>query len=239
VDARHKAGHDEGEISDQDMIPADCPDCGEPVAAFAKACPHCGAPNPSRRAGFVIGGSLVLLIAAVAVAVFAVFRGAQLPTEPPPDATTDDFGWLREAMQKCDDEAAATPSTLHFLVIPLSPGGRDLSQWQRKSLNDVGNAVALASDEALSALRNGDLKISTERYYFRVRDEGTKSIYEWSLSTGVKRFSAPDADAVSNFSVQFLDAQRGGTDKWGAVFGRRKGNCSWVNAILNPSRSPQ
>jgi hypothetical protein len=214
------------------MIPADCPDCGEPVAAFAKVCPHCGAPNPSRRAGFVIAGSLVLLVAAITVAVLAIIRGARLPIDAPPSATTDEFGWLREAMQKCDDEAAATPSTLHFLVIPLSPGARDLSQFQRKSLNDVGNAIALASDEALSELGNGDLKISPERYYFRVRDEATKSIYEWSLSNGVKRFSAPDADAVSNFSVQFLDADRGGADKWGAIFGRRKGNCSWVNAIL-------
>jgi hypothetical protein len=222
------------------MIPADCPDCGAPVAAFAKACPHCGAPNPSRRAGFVIAGSLVLLIAAIAVAVFAVIRGAWLPTEAPPAATTDDFGWLREAMQKCDDEAAGTPSALHFLVIPLSGAGRDISQWQRKSLNDVGNALALSSDEALSALGNNDLKISSERYYFRVRDDMTKSIYEWSLSSGVKRFSAPDADAVSKFSVQFLDAARGGADNWGAIFGRRKGNCSWVNAILlNQPRSAQ
>jgi hypothetical protein len=221
------------------MIPADCPDCGEPVAAFAKACPHCGAPNPSRRAGFVIAGSLVLLLAAIAVAVFAVLRGVRFPIEAPPAATTDDFGWLREAMQKCDDEAAATPSTLHFLVIPLSPAARDISQWQRKSLNDVGNATALASDEALSALSNGDLKISPDRYYFRVRDDATKSIYEWSLSSGVKRFSAPDADSVSNFSLQFLDAEHSGAEKWGAIFGRRKGNCSWVNAILNPQRSAQ
>src|SRR5439155_9090799 len=143
---------------DLDMFPADCPDCGEPVAAFAKACPHCGAPNPSRRAGFVIAGSLVLLVGAIVAAVFAVIRGAQLPVERPPATTADEFGWLREAMQKCDDEAAATPSTLHFLVIPLSPGAGDLSRWQRRSLNDVGNALALSADEALSALSSGGWK---------------------------------------------------------------------------------
>ena len=65
-----------------------------------------------------------------------------------------------QRQKKCDDEAAATPSTLHFLVIPLSPGAGDLSRWQRRSLNDVGNALALSADEALSALSSGGLKIS-------------------------------------------------------------------------------
>jgi hypothetical protein len=224
------------------MIATDCPDCGEPLARFAKSCPHCGAPNAARRAGFVIAASLVLLIAAIGIAALAIVRWQRLPieTEGPATATTDDFGWLKDAMKTCDDEAAGTPSTLHFLVIPLSAAPEGVPQWKSKSLNDVGNAIALPSQEALDALTGGMLKISPDPYFFRVHDDATKTILEWSLSTGVKRFSAPDTDAIQAFKLQFMTRERTGGDNWGATFARRKGNCNWVNAIIgNQPQSPR
>jgi hypothetical protein len=217
------------------MIVAECPNCGEPVATFAKDCAHCGAPNPARRAGFVVLGSLLLLLVAVAVATFAVVRWHRLPlgsTEPDASATDADFGWLTAAMKDCDMDAAGAPSTLHFLVIPLAAASADDPQWRNKSLDDVGNAILLPSNDALAALKRGAVRISEARYVFRVRDDSTKVIYKWSPSTGVKRFSAPDTEEIEGFKVQFLTGDKADDNAWGVSFVRHKGNCYWVNAMI-------
>jgi len=212
------------------MSVTDCPNCGEPVAAFAKTCAHCGAPNKARRASFVIAASLLLLLVAAGAAIFAVVRWQRLPVGTQP--ATEDFGWLTAAMKDCDKEASGTPSTLHFLVIPLAATSADDSQWRRKSLDDAANAVLLPSDEALADLGAGVLKISIDPYEFRVRDEATDTIYKWRTSSGVKRFSAPDADSVEGFKVQFLTHDKARDDDWSASFNRRKGTCYWVNAVI-------
>ena len=62
------------------MSVTDCPNCGEPVAAFAKTCAHCGAANKARRASFVIAASLLLLLVAAGAAIFAVVRWQRLPS---------------------------------------------------------------------------------------------------------------------------------------------------------------
>ncbi|HEY7297458.1 MAG TPA: hypothetical protein VH684_05920 [Xanthobacteraceae bacterium] len=217
------------------MFAAECPNCGEPVATFAKGCARCGAPNPARPAGFVVFGSLLLLLAAIAVAIFAVVRWQRVPVgnpEPDATATSADFAWLTQAMKDCDTDAAKAPSTLHFLVIPLAAASADDPQWRNKSLDDVGNAVLLPSNDAVAALKRGALRISDARYIFRVRDDSTKVIFKWSPSTGVKRFSAPDADEIEAFKVQFLSGDKANDDSWGASFTRHKGTCYWVNAIL-------
>jgi hypothetical protein len=216
------------------MIATDCPHCGESVSTFAKACPHCGAPNGARRAGFVIAGSLLLLLVAIAVATFAVLRGQPLPVGDGQNttATTEDFGWLTAAMKDCDTEAANALSALQFLVIPLASGPADDQEWRRKSLNDIGNATLLNSQVALDALKAGTLRLSTEQYVFNVRDDETSTVYKWSPSTGVKKFSNPDSAAIENFKVQFLTSERKNESDWGATFVRRKGNCYWVNAII-------
>src|SRR5207302_10676917 len=94
------------------MSVTDCPNCGEPVAASGKTCAHCGAPNKARRASFVIAASLLLLLVAAGVAIFAVVRWQRLPvgTGQQPAIATEDFGWLRAAMKDCDKEASDTPS---------------------------------------------------------------------------------------------------------------------------------
>jgi hypothetical protein len=217
------------------MIVAECPNCGEPVATFAKDCARCGARNAARRVGFVILGSLLLLFFAIAVAIFAVVRWQRSPlgnAEPGVIATDADFGWLTDAMKDCDTDAANAPSTLHFLVIPLAAASADDPQWRNKSLDDVGNAVLLPSNDAIAALKMSALRISNVRYVFRVRDDSTKVIYKWSPSTGVKRLSAPDADEIEGFKVQFLTGDKANDDEWGVSFARRKGTCYWVNAII-------
>jgi zinc-ribbon domain len=220
------------------MIAAQCPNCGEPVAALARSCPRCGARNRRRPAAFAIIGSLLVLLVAIGVASFAVLRWQQLPVgtaERAATATSAEFGWLSAAMSDCESDAAKAPSTLHFLVIPLAAASPDDPEWRNKSLNDLGNAILLPSGDARAALESGALSISSEQYVFSVRDDATNTIYKWSASSGVKRFSAPDADSIEGFKIQFLTGNRTQEDQWGVSFTRRKGSCYWVNAIIGAS----
>jgi hypothetical protein len=217
-----------------EMIATDCPNCGEPVTTFAKSCAQCGAPNPARRAGFIVAASLVALLLAIGIATFAVVRWQRLPVtaEPTAPAATDDFAWLTAAMTDCDTEAAAQVSTLHFLVIPLSAASADSQRWRGRTIDTIGNAILLPSDDVLAALKGGALTISADQYVFSIRDETTNTVYKWSPSTGVKRFSTPNADAIEGFRVQFLSGDKSNADDWGSTFSRRKGNCYWVNALI-------
>jgi hypothetical protein len=221
-------------VRDIAMIATDCPNCGEPVATFAKTCGYCGAPNGARRAGMVVVASLVVLLVAIGVAVFAVVRWQRLPvsTEASEPAASDDFTWLTTAMKDCDTDAANALTTLHFLVIPLTASQDDAAQWRSKSINNVGNALLLPSDDVLKALMGGNLSISKQQYVFSIRDEDTSAVYKWTASSGVKRFSTPDAEKLENFKVQFLTGEQSKSDDWGATFVRRKGNCYWVNAVI-------
>jgi hypothetical protein len=183
-------------------------------------------------------GALLFLLAAIGVAAFTVVSWHRLPVEgaePAPTATSGDFGWVTAAMQDCDTTASAEPSALHLLVVPLAAAPED-PQWRNKSLDNVGNAILLRSDDALAALTSGALRISAAQYVLRVRDDGTRAIYKWSPSAGVKRFSAPDADRIQGFKVQFLTDDKMSDDEWGVSFARRKGTCYWVNAIIGSDR---
>ena len=221
------------------MIAPECPNCGERVAIFARRCAHCGTPNGAWGAGLAAAAALLFLLAAIGVAAFAVVSWKRLPVEgaePASTATSGDFGWVTAAMKDCDTTASAEPSALHLLVIPLAAAAPDAPQWRNKSLDNVGNAILLRSDDALAALTGGALRISATQYLLRVRDDETKTIYKWSPSVGVKRFSAPDADQIEGFKVQFLTDDNMSDDEWGASFARRKGNCYWINAVIDPAR---
>jgi hypothetical protein len=221
------------------MIVPECPNCGERVAVFARRCAHCGTPNRARGAGFAVAAALLFLLAAIGVSTVTVVSWHRLPVEdgePATTASSGDFGWLTAAMQDCDTKASMEPSALHFLVIPLAAASPDDPQWRNKSLDNVGNAILLPSGDALAALTSGALRISAAQYLLRVRDDETKIIYKWSPSVGVKRFSAPDADQIEGFKVQFLTDDNMSDDEWGASFARRKGNCYWINAVIDPAR---
>ena len=134
-------------------------------------------------------------------------------------------------MQDCDAEAAKQQSTLYFLVIPLAAKPEDEQQWRSKSRDEVGNAILLSSDDALDGLKSGTLRISAENYAFNVRDRANV-LYNWNSSTGVSRLTIPNADSIETFNIQFQTRSRTNDTAWGNVFGRRTGNCYWVNAII-------
>lgn len=206
------------------MMTTDCPNCGRAVRTFAGACGYCGAPNRTRIGALAVAGAILLLIGAVAAALFAIVRWQQ--------TSGDEFAWLTSAMEECDAEAEKTPDTLRYLVVPMASSPGDDAAWRGKSLNDVGNAILLNQRETLDGLRSASLRISNERYEFSVRDEATRAVFKWTPSVGVKKFLIPNAAQVTDFKVQFRTQERTSDTEWGATFVHRTGTCYWVNAII-------
>ena len=117
------------------MLTADCQTFGYPVPILASARGRCGAPNATRLGALAVAGSLLLLVAAIAIAAVIVIRWERLPVAP------GDFTWLTKAMAECDAEAEKEPATVHFLVVPMASAPADDGRWKAKSLNDIGNAI--------------------------------------------------------------------------------------------------
>jgi hypothetical protein len=212
----------------RDPTAHECPECGETVSRFARACPECDAPNPGWKtlvaAGTIAG---LLVVAAIVAGSIWLWRWSQ---EVDVQAGGD-FGWLTDAMAMCDDEAAQTPSTLFFIVIPLTAETADIAAWRAKSLNDIGNGVLLKSADALDGLKDGMLKLSNKQYVFGVRDQ-MQVVYKWKAAAGVARFSTADADGITRFNIQLLSGDKASESEWGAAFSRQQGSCYWVNAII-------
>ena len=223
-----------------DMIATECPNCGGRISAFARACIHCSAGNKARPVAIAAAATLSILVVACGIATIALLRAQWLPVgarQQPATATAPaaggEFGWLSAAMMDCDAEAAKETSTLEFLVVPLKSAPSGAEQWRKKSLNDIGNAILLPADDMLDGLKSGALSLSAAPYLFSIRDETTGVVFKWSPSVGVKKFLNADADSIAQFKVQFQRGDNTSDANWGAAFIRRKGNCYWVNAILD------
>ena len=104
------------------MLTADCQTFGYPVPILASARGRCGAPTATRLGALAVAGSLLLLVAAIAIAAVVVIRWERLPVAP------GDFTWLTKAMAECDAEAEKEPATVHFLVVPMASAPAD---WGR------------------------------------------------------------------------------------------------------------
>jgi hypothetical protein len=212
----------------------DCRHCGEPLPKGARACGYCGAPVQARRSGLLIAGALAVL-ALAAVAVAFLLLGSPTPNQEGTavdQRASGDFGWLETAMKQCDAQATSDQKGLHFLVIPMIDEPRDEPGWRRISINDIGNAILVNSEDTLAGLRRKALRLSTDEYVFSARNEATKDVLTWKPSTGVRKFVINDASAIGQFRVQFQSNDASRAINWGATFDRQPGNCYWVNAIL-------
>lgn len=208
-----------------------CRQCGAPIGRWAAACDYCGAPNPARRRALIVVAALSTLLVVVVVAVLlggwpAERRGAAVTQ------SDGDYGWLEAAMKQCDEQAAQGPKAVHYLVTPLIDEPRDDVGWRRISINDIGNAILINSDDMLAGLRRKALRISTSEYVFSVRNEKSRDILTWKPSTGVRKFVINEGDDLAQFRVQFQSSDVARAINWGAIFERQPGNCYWVNAIL-------
>ena len=213
---------------------SDCGHCGEPIPKGARACGYCGAPVRARRSVLVIVAVLsVLCLAAVAAAVLLLAgRSPDQEGAAVDQRAGGDFGWLEAALKQCDEQAAKDPKGLHYLVVPLVDEPRDEPGWRRISINDIGNAILVNSEDMLAGLRRKALRIGADEYVFSVRNETTKDVLTWKPSKGVRKFVINDAAGLAQFRVQFQSSDAARAINWGATFTRQEGNCYWVNAIL-------
>jgi hypothetical protein len=223
------------------MIESKCSNCGHGVFGLARACPRCGAPR-GRLAGVMVAGALGLLLVAAVVALVVVLRGDRLAaateTGAPADAhiaagSMSDVSWLATAMSGCDAEARAASDRLIFLVTPLTPVLKDIAPWQAKSINDMGNAILLRSDDTIEGLKSGALRLYPADYAFRILDQASEAIYKWRPSLGVTKFSTAEAGPIATFRVQFGTAHSGDDSAWGGSFTRQNAACHWVNAVIS------
>jgi hypothetical protein len=181
-----------------------------------------------------VAGLAALGLVLVAGLVFLVMgSGSQRQdTTTVSPGTGGDFVWLETAMKQCDEQATKDAKALHYLVIPLVDEPRDEPGWRRISINDIGNAILINSEDMLAGLRRKALRVSTDTYTFSVRNEATKDVLTWKPSTGVRKFVVNDAAGIEDFRVQFQSQDPARAINWGATFARQPGNCYWVNAIL-------
>jgi hypothetical protein len=208
---------------------------------MARACPECGAANPTRRALIGAAVTVAILIPAIAVAIFAATRwdnpliaggepaGQSLPSQHVTGSDRN-FDWLAAAMKSCDGRATNEPNVLNVLVVPIAYNPQDLDIWRRQALNRIGNAMVLPSNDMLDALRRNAISIAPEEYAFSVRDGKSRSERKWTRLSGVRWLTAPGAEDFSVFSMQYKPRDKGRDDSWGNPIVHQKGNCYWVNA---------
>lgn len=223
------------------MIKSECPSCGRRVSVLTKLCPHCGASNDAHRTGIAVAGTLTMLLLATALAAIVAARGharaaaaeARSPSvQHDLAAVADDPDQLTSAMTDCEASAAHDTDTLQFLVVPLASDAKDVSLWQEKSTNQIGNGVLLESGDALDALKSKALRVYRGEYDFRIRDEAANRVLRWRPTRGVSSFSTTDSGAIGLFHVQFATPRNRANDQWGSEFVRQSGTCYWVTAIL-------
>lgn len=174
------------------------------------------------------------IVGLVAVLVVLVLGRALFDRREPAEiqAADGNYAWLETALKQCDAQAAKDTKALHYLVTPLVDTPRDEPGWRRVSINDIGNAILINSEDMLAGLRRKALQISSNEYVFSARNEKTRDILTWKPSKGVRKFVVNDASDISEFKIQFQSNDAARTINWGATFVRQPGNCYWVNAIL-------
>jgi len=231
------------------MFSTPCPQCDAAVPLLARACGHCGTPNPVRRGMMAVAAAVVMLIASGAGGIYMATRQQHPPTAATagtsegapatetsvgPSATTapGDFTWLSAAMTACDEAAAKQPNKMHFLMIPLIANPKDMADWQLIAGSPIGNALTIPANDALGGLKRGTLRLYPDEYVFSVRDDTTKAVYKWNPASGVKWFSTVDNPKIGSFRVQFQPRRKPDDSDWGALYSERSGMCLWVAAIV-------
>jgi len=223
-----------------------CRDCGAPASYFARLCPNCHAatlPNPVATVTGLLGVALAVGLIAFG---WRAFRSAP-PTPPteaaqPASATTapsesaatssEDYGWIVQAMADCDEEAKQRLDTLHFLVVPVTVTGTVLPGWSPSPISAIGNsAVLLNSSDTLIGLRNRALALYLKPLTFLVSDPTTDTIYKWKPATGVAALKRRGVD-LESLKLGFEIPDLAKDIEWGPVINLKKGTCYWINPLV-------
>jgi hypothetical protein len=206
-------------------------------------------PRFDRRRIVFIGISLgVLLIAAIGGLVgLRKPQVASDQTVPPiapaaPDASgpsiapaeiATDLAAIKKGMTDCDADAAQTPGSIYFYVLPLRPAKGAENDWRSNALSEVGNTFLLLSgQDALDGLRDGKLIVRPGRYTFAMQDTASGQSVSWTSATAATRLSKPLSQDVKTVKLgfDFSPAQTG--TAWSNEFKRDPGTCYWVSVLV-------
>ena len=153
-----------------------------------------------------------------------------LPT--PADATID-LAAIKKGMTDCDADAAKSPDSIYFYVLPLRPAKGAENDWRTNALSEVGNTFLLLSgQDALDGLRDGKLIVRPGRYTFAMQDSASGQSVSWTSATAASRLSKPVPATVRTLKLgfDFSPTQTGTT--WSNEFKRDAGTCYWVSVLV-------
>jgi hypothetical protein len=221
--------------------PAQCRRCGTSISHFALACPNCHAASQPDPVATITALVMVLFIGVAIVVGTALFRpnrpqptvptAADAPAKPAGEADAD-YGWLMEAMAKCEADAKQRPDVLHFLVVPVTPTGSPLPGWSPTPIGDVGSSAKLLSaTDVLFGLRNRVMALYGKPLTFLISDPKTKASYKWQPAVGVAALNTSDLGfADLRLGFEMPDVADG--VEWGPTVRANKGICYWINPLV-------
>jgi hypothetical protein len=224
---------------------AECRSCGAPSGYFALHCPNCGAinqPNPVATLAALLVVICMGVAAAVATALFreqplrqAASKRADAPGKPSPKPEAD-YGWLMEAMAKCEAEAKQQFDTLHFLIVPVTQTDVSLPGWSPSPIGNVGgSAKLLSATDALLGLRNRVLALYAKPLAFLISAPTSKTTYKWQPAVGVAALNTREA-SFGDVTLGFEMPDAADAIEWGPTVTISKGTCYWIN-LLVPARA--
>ena len=185
----------------------------------------------------LLAGSAIVAAAFVAAAAIGwrSITKTSSPAKTEIAAPRRDLGWLQNAMDECEQQAAREPDSVVFLVIPLLPADNDYARWERRAISRVGSGGALlGSQDMLEGVTSGALVPYHGHFKFKVSDEADMSkTYTWPVANGVFQFAIPSAPTMEAFflSFQMIDNE-GQMEMSKAPFPRSKGSCYWTTLVL-------
>jgi len=224
---------------------AECRSCGTSISYFALSCPNCHALNQPNPVATITALLVVIAMGAAIGVGAAIFRykqsaqtasgAADAGSKPSADSTAD-YGWIMEAMAKCEAGAKQKMDTLQFLIVPVTQTGLSLPGWSPSTIGDVGSSAKLLSaTDALFGLRNRVLVPYNKPLTFLISDPKTKTMYKWQPAVGVVELDTRDF-GFGDLRLGFEMPDVADDIEWGPTVGISKGTCYWINVLVLASR---
>ncbi len=175
---------------------------------------------------------IFLIVFLVLLAGFAgvAFYLLRLPTQPP--APAEPFAWLTKAMEDCDQDSAAHPERLTFLVVPLAATEGYDDTFAARALETFGAGSLFKSADALEGLKVGLLRIASEQFVFHALDTTAQAAYKWNSTSGVSKLSSQKAGLQGPFRVRLQTGPNDSDAVWTDATAQGKGACHWVFVLL-------
>lgn len=167
---------------------------------------------------------LAVVIAAMAIPRFAgSIHGLFAPRS---------YDWVSRTMAACEEDAVTQPATVNFLVVPLERSRRYGPELESRALETVGHTTLFGSQDALSGLKSGALRISSKHFVLHTLDTSNNVSQRWNSASGVSRLSTSDITSDGPFRIRFQTAPDEASTEWSKVTADGRGTCHWAFALI-------